>query len=130
VFKGYVRTENLREAERLARAKGCTQIGLEVASTDNPEAKQLYEHLGYIDWGQGEFLISWEYIDTHSNQVTALTKSGCHRGMLSGRTAHVVGLIGQIMLLLVLSHVLQFAALRPSSLQICPFRIVPVRRYV
>ena len=65
-----VATALIREAERLARAKGCTQIGLEVGSTDNPEAKRLYEHLGYIDWGRGEFLISWEYIDMHGNRGT------------------------------------------------------------
>ena len=65
-----VATALIREAERVARAKGCTQIGLEVGSTDNPEAKRLYEHLGYVDWGRGEFLISWEYIDKHGNQGT------------------------------------------------------------
>jgi len=65
-----VATALIREAERVARAKGCTQIGLGVGSTDNPEAKRLYEHLGYVDWGRGEFLISWEYIDKHGNQGT------------------------------------------------------------
>jgi GNAT superfamily N-acetyltransferase len=63
-----VATALIREAERLARAKGCTWIGLEVGSTDNPEAKRLYEHLGYADWRRGEFLISWEYIDTQGNK--------------------------------------------------------------
>ena len=63
-----VATALIREAERLARAKGCTQIGLSAGSTDNPEAKRLYEHLGYVDWGRGEFLISWEYIDQHGNR--------------------------------------------------------------
>ena len=56
-----VATALIREAERVARAKG---------STDNPEAKRLYEHLGYDDWGRGEFLISWEYIDKHGNRGT------------------------------------------------------------
>src|SRR5260370_25963470 len=65
-----VATALIREAERVARAKGCTQIGLLVGSTDNPEAKRLYEHLEYVDWGRGEFLISWEYIDTHGNRGT------------------------------------------------------------
>lgn len=32
-----VATALIREAERLARAKGCTHIGLKVGSTDNPE---------------------------------------------------------------------------------------------
>jgi len=60
----------IREAERLARAHGCTHIGLEVGSTDNPTAKRLYEHLGYIDWGHGDFLISWGYMDKHGNTGT------------------------------------------------------------
>jgi GNAT superfamily N-acetyltransferase len=63
-----VATALIREAERLAKEHGCTQIGLNVGNTDNPDAKRLYEHLGYVDWGQGEFLISWEYID--SNGIT------------------------------------------------------------
>jgi GNAT superfamily N-acetyltransferase len=65
-----IATALIREAERLARAKGCTQIGLSVGSTDNPDAKRLYEKLGYVDWGRGEFLISWEYIDKHGNHGT------------------------------------------------------------
>ena len=65
-----VATALIREAERLAREKGCTQIGLNVGSTDNPEAKRLYEYLGYVDWGRGEFPISWEYIDKNGNQGT------------------------------------------------------------
>ncbi len=76
-----VATALIREAERLAKAHGCTRIGLYVGSTDNPEAKRLYEHLGYVDWGQGAFLISWEYLDssgtqqTESELVTYLSKS-------------------------------------------------------
>jgi len=65
-----VATALIREAERLAKEHGCTQIGLNVGSTDNPEAKRLYEHLGYVDWGQGEFLISWEYVDRNGNART------------------------------------------------------------
>lgn len=62
-----VATTLIREAERLAKEHRCTQIGLEVGNTDNPDAKRLYEHLGYVDWGHGEFLISWEYIDSNGN---------------------------------------------------------------
>ena len=65
-----VATALIREAERLAKEKGCTQIGLEVGSIDNPDAKRLYESLGYVDWGQGKFLISWEYIDRNGNTGT------------------------------------------------------------
>jgi len=65
-----VATALIREAERLAKAHGCTQIGLKVGSTDNPGAKRLYKNLGYVDWGQGEFLISWQYIDSNGNAGT------------------------------------------------------------
>jgi GNAT superfamily N-acetyltransferase len=65
-----VATALIREAERLAKAKGCFQIGLKVGSTDNPDAKRLYEHLGYVDWGHGDLLISWEYIDRDGNTGT------------------------------------------------------------
>jgi GNAT superfamily N-acetyltransferase len=65
-----VATALIREAERLAKEHGCIQIGLEVGNTDNPGAKRLYEHLGYVDWGQGEFLISWEYVDRHGHTRT------------------------------------------------------------
>jgi len=58
-----VATRLIQKAERLAKKYGCTAIGLEVGSTDNPDAKRLYEKLGYKDWGHGEFTISWEYID-------------------------------------------------------------------
>jgi hypothetical protein len=64
----------------VAKEKGCTQLGSEVGSTDNPEAKRLYEHLGYVDWGYGDFLISWEYIarygktSTESEMVTYMYK--------------------------------------------------------
>jgi GNAT superfamily N-acetyltransferase len=65
-----VATALIREAERLAKEHGCTQIGLDVGSTDNPDAKRLYEHLGYIDWGQGEFLIRWEYVERNGKTGT------------------------------------------------------------
>ena len=74
-------TAFIREAEQLAQAKGCVQIGLKVGSTANPDAKRLYEHLGYIDWGYGDFLMSWEYIDldgttgTEAEIVTSMYKS-------------------------------------------------------
>jgi ribosomal protein S18 acetylase RimI-like enzyme len=56
-----VGTGMIREAERIARAKGYRRIGLAVGSTDNPQARRLYERLGYRDWGEGEFTISWDY---------------------------------------------------------------------
>lgn len=65
-----VATALIGEAERLAREKGCRRIGLEVASVDNPEARRLYERLGYVDWGHGAFLHSWEYINRDGNSAT------------------------------------------------------------
>jgi ribosomal protein S18 acetylase RimI-like enzyme len=65
-----VATALIREAERLAKEHGCTHIGLEVGSTDNPGAKRLYERLGYVDWGQGAFLISWVSVDSHDQTRT------------------------------------------------------------
>lgn len=65
-----VATAIIREAERLAKERGCSQIGLEVGNTDNPGAKKLYEKLGYVDWGHGEFQISWDYIDENGNKRT------------------------------------------------------------
>ncbi|MHB8645527.1 MAG: GNAT family N-acetyltransferase [Thermomicrobiales bacterium] len=56
-----VGTRMIGEAERIARAKGYRRIGLAVGSTDNPLAQRLYERLGYRDWGNGTFTISWEY---------------------------------------------------------------------
>jgi GNAT superfamily N-acetyltransferase len=63
-----VATAVINEAERLAKEKGCTHIGLAVSSTNNPNAKRLYEKLGYIDWGHGEFTISWEFIESNGNK--------------------------------------------------------------
>ena len=62
-----IATALIREAERLAREKGCIQIGLSVGSIDNPNAKRLYENLGYAEWKHGDFLICWEYIDRDGN---------------------------------------------------------------
>ncbi|MZQ85339.1 GNAT family N-acetyltransferase [Paenibacillus sp. 5J-6] len=61
-----VATAIIKEAERLAKERKCTSIGLEVGIS-NAEAKRLYQKLGYIDWGHGEFLISWEYEDEYGN---------------------------------------------------------------
>lgn len=56
-----IATRLVLEAERIVRDRGGRQIGLAVGSTDNPGARRLYERLGYRDWGQGEFVISWDY---------------------------------------------------------------------
>lgn len=65
-----VATQLIKEAERLAKEKGFKKIGMAVGSTDNPDARRLYEKLGYEDWGKGEFTASWEYIDKKGNKGT------------------------------------------------------------
>jgi GNAT superfamily N-acetyltransferase len=62
-----VATAIIEKAEQLAKEKGCVCIGLEVGVC-NPEAKRLYERLDYVDWGHGEFSISWEYKDKNGNK--------------------------------------------------------------
>ncbi|QHW33838.1 GNAT family N-acetyltransferase [Paenibacillus rhizovicinus] len=62
-----VATAIIHEAERLAKEHGCIRIGMEVGSSDNPDAKRLYEKLGYADWGHGDFTISWAYKDAEGN---------------------------------------------------------------
>jgi GNAT superfamily N-acetyltransferase len=56
-----VATQLIRHAEELVRDRGFSRIGLAVGSTDNPDARRLYEKLNYLDWGRGEFEASWEY---------------------------------------------------------------------
>jgi GNAT superfamily N-acetyltransferase len=65
-----VGTRIILEAERLVRAKGYKQLGLTVAFTDNPLARQLYERLGYRGWGMGEFAASWEYETEDGRKAT------------------------------------------------------------
>ena len=42
---------NANSAEDTARTRGWTSISLSVSKDGNPEAKRLYERLGYIDAG-------------------------------------------------------------------------------
>jgi GNAT superfamily N-acetyltransferase len=56
-----VATRMIEKAEDIASQKGFDKIGLAVGSTDNPDAKRLYEKLDYADWGKGEFEVSWDY---------------------------------------------------------------------
>jgi ribosomal protein S18 acetylase RimI-like enzyme len=65
-----VATRLIREAERLARARKYTQIGLTVSSKENPVARRLYEGLGDRAWGGGEYPASWEYETEAGEKVT------------------------------------------------------------
>ena len=60
-------TSILAEAERLSAGREYEQIGLAVG-IDNPRARSLYERLGYIDTGFGEFEIGGTYTDIHGRQ--------------------------------------------------------------
>jgi GNAT superfamily N-acetyltransferase len=56
-----IATRLIQRAEELAIQKGYKKIGLSVGSTDNPEARRLYEKLEYVDWGKGELESSWDF---------------------------------------------------------------------
>jgi GNAT superfamily N-acetyltransferase len=51
-------TALVRAVEDVARARGYDQLILGVG-VDNPRAKQLYERLGYVDWGKGPIVVRW-----------------------------------------------------------------------
>lgn len=53
-----VGTALIHAAEDLARGSGHDRIALAVG-LDNRNARRLYEHLGYVDWGQGTVVVSW-----------------------------------------------------------------------
>lgn len=63
-----VATRLIQAAEAIARERGDRAIGLAVGSFDNPDARRLYESLGYVDWDNGEFLVSWGYRDADGNE--------------------------------------------------------------
>lgn len=46
------------KAEAMVREKGFKRVALAV-ETDNSRAKELYEKLGYKDWGHGEYFDAW-----------------------------------------------------------------------
>jgi ribosomal protein S18 acetylase RimI-like enzyme len=51
-------TTLIEAAENIVRQKGYEQVGVGV-SLDNVRARQLYERLGYKDWGHGTYRITW-----------------------------------------------------------------------
>lgn len=65
-----VATKMIQKAEEIVLDKGIKKIGLAVGSTDNPDARRLYEKLGYVDWGQGEFEVSWKYFNPDGSKGT------------------------------------------------------------
>jgi ribosomal protein S18 acetylase RimI-like enzyme len=53
----------LTAAEKLAAQRGYTQVGLS-CGVGNVPARALYDRLGYIDAGLGQFVIHGSYVDT------------------------------------------------------------------
>ena len=56
-------------AERLADAQGATSVGLAVECA-NVAARNLYERLGYSDWGLGLVVDEWAERDEEGNVIT------------------------------------------------------------
>jgi GNAT superfamily N-acetyltransferase len=56
-------------AEDTARRLGHGQITLAVG-VDNPDARRLYERLGYVDWRHGTIVASWQERDRDGPPVT------------------------------------------------------------
>jgi GNAT superfamily N-acetyltransferase len=65
-------TRLIREVERLARSRGHARIGLAVNPDLNPDAKRLYERLGYVHDG-GETYLDGIY-DGNEDWVVDLEK--------------------------------------------------------
>jgi GNAT superfamily N-acetyltransferase len=68
-------TALIRAAQDTARQLGHEQITLAVG-LDNPDARRLYERLGYIDWRHGTIVASWQERDRDGPPVTV--SETCH----------------------------------------------------
>jgi GNAT superfamily N-acetyltransferase len=62
-------TALIRAAEDAARRRGHDRVTLAVG-VDNPGARRLYERLGYVDWGHGAVVGSWEEPGEDGTPVT------------------------------------------------------------
>lgn len=62
-------TALIRAGEDLARWLGHEQLALGVG-VDNPDARRLYERLGYADWGHGTVVGTWQEHDHNGRPVT------------------------------------------------------------
>ena len=62
-------TALIRAGEDIARRLGHQQLALGVG-LDNPDARRLYERLGYADWGHGTVVGTWVERDRDGPPVT------------------------------------------------------------
>jgi GNAT superfamily N-acetyltransferase len=62
-------TALIRAGEDLARRLGHERLALGVG-VDNPDARRLYERLGYVDWGHGTVVATWQERDHEGTPVT------------------------------------------------------------
>jgi GNAT superfamily N-acetyltransferase len=62
-------TALIRAGEDTARRLGHRQLALAVG-LDNPDARRLYERLGYVDWGHGTVVATWQERDRDGPSVT------------------------------------------------------------
>jgi GNAT superfamily N-acetyltransferase len=62
-------TALIRAGENAARRLGNEQLVLDVG-VDNPDARRLYERLGYADWGHGGVVGTWVERDHDGPRVT------------------------------------------------------------
>jgi GNAT superfamily N-acetyltransferase len=63
-------------AEDTARRLGHEQITLAVG-VDNPDARRLYERLGYVDWRQGTIVATWQERDRAGPPVIVRRPATC-----------------------------------------------------
>jgi GNAT superfamily N-acetyltransferase len=68
-------TALIQAAEDAARQLGHGQLVLAVG-VDNPDARRLYERLGYVDWGHGTIVETWVEHD-HDGPPVTLSET-CH----------------------------------------------------
>ena len=68
-------TALIRTAEATARQSGHDRLILSVG-VDNPNARRLYEQLGYVDWDHGTILGTWVERDDDGPPVTM--SETCH----------------------------------------------------
>jgi GNAT superfamily N-acetyltransferase len=62
-------TALIHAGEDTARRLGHQQLAMGVG-VDNPDARRLYERLGYTDWGHGTTVTSWQEHDPAGQPVT------------------------------------------------------------